>query len=656
MKKKKEIKQKIAFCVMSISILLCILQTVAMMIGNVMSTRLLLLDNMEMMAKIASQSVGSNLHLLTDRMANLARDDRLSSESVDMEKKESVIAEWKSRIEFVWIAAYDEAGNRLYGDKEAPQSMTEETDFTNMKQTQNITIGQPEYVNEVWQLKVGIPLKKEEGTPVYLMGSYKYDLLNDVLSNINVGANGEAYIVNNEGTVIADQNLDEMMNQRNLYDMYGSKRNSRIFDAMTSFQTGSTDIWMHGVYHFAAYSPVPGTNWTLVIDAPYRDFIGVIIVIVLLSVALSILLIISSMIYSGKVSKKISDSLSIATGRLTTLAEGNLKDPVEIAQTGDEAQVMTEALAKTIANVAMYIEELECSLAYLSKGDYSQKVPKRFSGEFVAIRDALCQITDSLNARMNRIRRSSEAVKEHSSEVSEYAERLNLGSEEQEEALNRLENSIMKITDRIQKIGEYAEDVKGFVTGAEEKVDLGKTQMDTMLAAMQDIHKNMQEIVNISRLIEGISNQTSLLSLNASIEAARAGEAGKGFAIVAQQIGVLSDQTADALKQTIEMINQAGESIDKGLKAAETTSHSFGEILEVTKEFTGISHQIEEVAREQKEAVALVSKEAHRVGEVANANRELSQRAEETSAKSLQQAEELAEVVRSVKLREEKAK
>lgn len=655
MKKKKEIKQKIVFCVMSISVLLCMLLTAAMLIGNVISTRLLLLDNMAMMAKLASQDVSANLHLLTDRMANLTLNDTLTAEMADTAQKEKVIKEQESRIEFVWLAAYDTDGSRLYGDEEAPESVADGQTFIHMKQTENITVGEPQYANDVWQIEVGIPLKLKEENTAYLIGSYKYDLLNDVLGNINVGENGSAYIINSEGTVIADREVENMEKGSNLYEMFGSQKNNRIFDSMVAFQTGSTGLWMHGAYHYASYSPVAGTNWTLVIDAPASDFMGVTIVTIIVSIGLSVLLIIGSILYSGKVSRKISDSLSIATGRLTALAEGNLKDPVEIVQTGDEAQVMTEALAKTIANVADYIEELEKSLGYLSEGDYSQEVPERFSGDFIAMRDSLYEITDSLNRTMNRIRFSSEAVKEHSSEVSEYAERLYKGSGEQEEALERLKHSIQEITDRIRKIGESADNVKKFAVGAEEKVDMGKAQMDTMLAAMKDIYANMQEIVNISRLIEEISDQTSLLSLNATIEAARAGEAGKGFAIVAQQIGVLSDQTAEALKQTIEMISQASDSIDKGLKAAETTSDSFREILGVTKEFTGISKQIEEVAQEQKEAVALVTEEARRVGEVANANQELSQRAEETAVKSLQQAEELAEVVRSVKLREETA-
>ena len=79
---------------------------------------------------------------------------------------------------------------------------------------------------------------------------------------------------------------------------------------------------MHGIYHYAAYSPVAGTNWTLVVDAPNSDFMGAVVVTGIVSVALGILLMAGAVVYSSQVSGRISDSLSLATERLSALAEG----------------------------------------------------------------------------------------------------------------------------------------------------------------------------------------------------------------------------------------------------------------------------------------------------------------------------------------------
>ena len=653
-KKQKTIKQKIVSNVMTMSVLLGILLTASMVISNMISIRHILLDNMQMIAKIASQDISANLHLLTDRIANLSLEEVLTDENASMEEKQNVLAERESRIEFVWLGVYDQNGVKLFGDDIAPQSAADRRQYQAMMQTDNIAIGIPVYENGIWQMEVGGPLKKDGEICAYLIGSYKYDILNDVIGNLNIGANGNAYIIDEDGTIIADRQTARMEAHDNIYALYGSRMNNKVFDAMLRFETGSGGAMIHHAYHYVAYSPVAGTNWTMVIDAPNSDFMGIIVVTTLVCIVLCVLMVMWAISYSGRMSGKISDSLALATNRMASLAEGNLKEPVTIAQTGDEAQVMTEALAKTVINIDHYIDALGNCLEYLSHGDYSQEVPDSFVGDFVAIREALERITDSLNITMHQIQRSSEAINLDSSEVSDYAKRLYDGSKEQERTLDRLSGSIDIIIDHIGQIDESASNVKRFAAGAQEKVDQGKAQMDSMMTDMESIYASMQEIINISRMIADISDETSLLSLNASIEAARAGEAGKGFGVVAQQIGVLAEQTAQALQKTEEMISQASASIDMGMKTAQQTEESFKEIYEVTKEFHGVSHQIEVIAREQQEAVGQVSEEIRKVLEVAGANQELSERTDETAARSLQQAKELEQVVEAVTLREER--
>ena len=68
MKKFHKIKQKIIFCVMSVAVLLSVLITIIMSAGNISSTNTALLDNVQTTARIASQGISSNLHLLTERM------------------------------------------------------------------------------------------------------------------------------------------------------------------------------------------------------------------------------------------------------------------------------------------------------------------------------------------------------------------------------------------------------------------------------------------------------------------------------------------------------------------------------------------------------------------------------------------------------------
>jgi len=652
--KKQNIKQIIVFYVTSISVFLGVLLTVLMIIAALASTSSVLHDSLQMAACTSSQNISSNLHLLTDRMDSLIQETNLSNDYVPDDQKQQILDKYEQRIEFVWIAAYDVSGRKIYGDEMGQDSIAEEEYYEDLVKTNNMTIGKPRYADDIWQLSVGTPLYNDDGNiSCYLVGSYRYDLLNDVLSNINIGAGGMAYLVDCEGNIIANKNVADMEKKQNLYDLYPSRKNRKVFDSMLDFQSDSASVFLDAQQHYIAYSPVAGTNWTLMIAAPGMDFMKILMWSVVISIMIIVVLQICTRKLIVKVADRIADSLSLATNRLTSLSAGDLKEEVVLADNNTEAEILTTALSKTVSSLAIYIDDITAYLGLLSSGDYSGQVGDTFSGDFIAIKEALQSITVSLNDTMHHINQSSFAVSRNSSETLDYAKKLYDGSMEQTAALERLTEKIDIITEKIDEIGENAGHVKQSADSAELCVEEGIRQMDDMLVTMDSIYNDMQEIITISHLIEEIASQTSLLSLNASIEAARAGEAGKGFAVVAQQISLLSDQTADALDKTSEIIGKASLSIEQGMKNAKATAASFQNVREAASDFTVISNNMTHITVEQKEAISMVSEEVHTVLDIANTNQELARETDETAALSLKQAEELEQIVSAVKLKED---
>lgn len=204
MKKFRNLKQKIIFYVMSVSILLTVLITAVMSFGSIRSTNKLQLDNIQVTTRIASQSISSNLHLLTERIYNISTDAELTDDSLSKKDKAAYLQDFEQEIEFVWLSVYDADGKKLYGDKTAPDSIADTKYYSQLAETANTVIGEPHYDQDVLQLCVGAPLKANDEICGYVIGSYKYDLLNDVLSMLILGDTGSACIINEKGTIIAD--------------------------------------------------------------------------------------------------------------------------------------------------------------------------------------------------------------------------------------------------------------------------------------------------------------------------------------------------------------------------------------------------------------------------------------------------------------------
>lgn len=652
MKKFHNIKQKIIFYVMAVAIFQVLVVSVIMCAGNIRSTNNSLLDNMQTTARIASQSISSNLHLLCERMYNLSRETALADPASLDQDKQVCLNNAKLQIEFVWLAAYDPDGQKLYGDDHAPSSITDQNYYSLLKETGNIVIGDPYETDGLVQLSVGIPYAIEEETIGYLIGSYKYDILNDVLSMLIVGSTGSAYIVNEDGQIIGDRNTTMIKEQKNIYDSADSSAAKKTYDKMLAYQTGSDIISFNGKKSYVGYAPIPGTNWVLMLHAPRIEFMDTVIKSIELSILLSVIFLVIGAFWITTVSQKISVSLSSATNRLQDLADGNLTDDVVLSKSNDETAILTDALAKTIASLNTYIQNIRTCLGELAKGDYTVAIPDNFHGDFTSIRDSLDHISDSLNQSMQRMNQSSQEVNQNSMIVSDYAGQLQNASLKQSELLQQLEESSASITMAIEKNKEQVLQMESCSENATEKTTLGAASMQSLLSFMQEIHDSVQEISKISKLIGDISFQTNLLSLNASIEAARAGEAGHGFAVVAAEIGQLSGRTSDALRQTDEIIQSSADMIQKGLEAANETAAAFHEIQAVAKQYREISVQLSDTADEQATAVSCVTEQLDSIRSIAQENHRLAEETAQMAAGSLKQSESLHQYVSQVKLKD----
>lgn len=172
---------------------------------------------------------------------------------------------------------------------------------------------------------------------------------------------------------------------------------------------------------------------------------------------------------------------------------------------------------------------------------------------------------------------------------------------------------------------DYVDDARNSSGLTSASVEKTREQMDRAVKAMADISTASEEIRNIIKSLNEITDETSLLSLNASIEAARAGEAGKGFAIVAENVRKLADETSKSTESIAQLIETALASIAKGTNIVNDAADSLNDITSNTESVDKIINKLNEQSKAQYELMVEIDKLSTSIFDVVNGNSAVSE-------------------------------
>ncbi len=625
----------------------------------------ILLDSLQPMVRQSAKTVEVDIHMLADRMMTIAGDPRMNSIVVDDSQMEEGISVdeliWKNRTEvltesaeiyeFYTIALYNLEGRLIQGIDGAPDSL--EPDFLSMLQeTDNLTT----YSSTIFQgnlgITMGMPIKEDGETALYVVGVYKYDTVNDVISSINLGKNGMAYMVNREGIVTGHPDKSVVLARSTLIEL--NDGNEKALSRVTTGETGATEFPVHGKNMLVAFSPIRGTQWSLVLQIPKADYNHLINGAMAAAIIATLAVLIISIFLVWHLAMSISRPVQAVTNRMVALSDGDLHTEVTAVGSGDELQILTQTLEATVESVNHYISDIEQVLTQVAMGNLKVEPKGDYKGDFALIRASLQTIIQSMNETILGFGDAAVRLADMSEELNGQSGQLHQASMEQNQSTEALVCEVSHVKERLSSVTKSSGQTRIKTEEIAQKVQEANERMASLSNAMNDISVNAQEITNIAKAIEDISFQTSILAINASIEAARAGSAGKGFGVVADEVKQLASRSAEAAKNATEMVSSTRSIIKTGVELTANTADSLQAISAVSDQINGISDELVEAVQGQKNALTIMEERIEMISAIADRNLQNAGGTEQSSGLLAKEAEALRYQVKKFVLKEER--
>lgn len=296
--------------------------------------------------------------------------------------------------------------------------------------------------------------------------------------------------------------------------------------------------------------------------------------------------------------------------------------------------ILGRRLMSPLVKVSTIIEEI-------ANGDINADfgMVKETNDEIGLIIEKMKELTQSLGNIVGKIRNSSDTMSSNSyelndtssqtlaanNEISKAVEDVAEGSTGMAASISKINENLLEMSNETKDINESVNEIRNQTTAVQDSSKI----MNNKIKSMQDsshkmddgisaiskrietVNTTVDKVSNIVSVIEEISSETNLLSLNASIEAARAGDAGKGFAVVAQEIRVLSDNTNTELENIKQIISSLVEECRYCVQASgtivEDNAKQKEEIKAVLDEFGSLDEQIQKTAEKADEIEELVT-------------------------------------------------
>ena len=336
-------------------------------------------------------------------------------------------------------------------------------------------------------------------------------------------------------------------------------------------------------------------------------------------------------------------SVAAVEGRLATRADAS-KHQGDFQKIVQGVNDTLDAVINPLKEAASVLEEVA------SKRDLGVNVTGDYKGDHQNLKNSINKTLESLNGAMQQVADATAQVTAAGGQISASAQSLSQGSAEQASSLEEITASVEEITGMSKQNAENADQARQLAQEARGSTEKADASMVKMGEAINEIKVSSDETSKIIKTIDEIAFQTNLLALNAAVEAARAGEAGKGFAVVAEEVRNLAMRSAEAAKNTSDLIEGSVKNTDNGVKIADEVATALKEIIESFEKVNNLVAEIAAASREQVQGIQEVNGAMGEMDKVTQSNAAIAEESASASEELASQATQLSDMVKTFKL------
>lgn len=488
------------------------------------------------------------------------------------------------------------------------------------------------------------PFSTSDGKKGVMANDLFIDRVIDMVSDVELGDNAYAFLIDGNGDLLTHINEDytpdnetgELINIANIYD-------GKIIDIMNN-QLGMKDSKItdfDGVDKMLFINELEGTGWSVGIAYPESYIMGSVYTVYKYTALGTLLVLLLSLGIALVMANNITRPIMEAVGIAEELGKLNLVVDIDDEKLDghDETCQLYRVFKDLGGQLSAFMLDLEESTR-LNNQIYDETVVKL--SDLIAESEDTSATTEELSAGMEETSAATISIDEAANDINDavlnFAERVEEGamtSGEISEKADELSNRFIQARDNTMGVYEGTRD---------------------HISEVIESSKEVSKINLLTDAILDISEQTSLLSLNAAIEAARAGEAGAGFAVVANEIRQLADHSNETVGEIQEVTNVITKAVDDLVKSTaellnfleEDVMSDYGLMMDAVGEYkddgTSLHNILSDLSATSQQLTATISQVVTSINEITETVEDSTEATETIAEKNLSLAETVNEI------------